>query len=133
MIGLDTSVVLRLLLTDDPAQKIRAAKLIEQARRSETRVIITLAVVLEMEWVLRNSAKMSKAQVLSVFNLLLESYDIEIDNEKALEQALHIYDNAASGFAECLFLAQYQRIGCDTMLTFDIRAARMTGAQLVAG
>ena len=133
MIGLDTSVVLRLLLTDDPAQKIRAAKLIEQARRSETRVIITLAVVLEMEWVLRNSARMSKAQVLSVFNLLLESYDIEIDNEKALEQALHIYDNAASGFAECLFLAQYQRIGCDTMLTFDIRAARMTGAQLVAG
>ena len=133
MIGLDTSVVLRLLLTDDPAQKIRAAKLIEQARRSETRVIITLAVVLEMGWVLRSSAKMSKAQVLSVFNLLLESYDIEIDNEKALEQALHIYDNAASGFAECLFLAQYQRIGCDTMLTFDTKAARMTGAQLVAG
>ena len=133
MIGLDTNVMLRLLLTDDPEQKIRVVKLIQQARRSETTVIITLAVVLEMEWVLRSNAKMNKAQVLNVFNLLLESHDIEIDNEKVLEQALHIYDNAVSDFAECLFLAQYQRLGCDTMLTFDTKAARMTGVELVAG
>ena len=131
MIGLDTNVVLRLLLTDDPAQKIRANKFIQQAKRLDTRVIITLAVVLEMEWVLRSSAKMNKAEVLNIFNLLLESYDIEIDNEKVLEQALHIYENAASDFAECLFLAQYQRLGCSTMVTFDAKAARMAGVELV--
>lgn len=133
MIGLDTNVVLRLLLNDDPAQKMRAAKLIQQAKKLDTRTIITLAVVLEMEWVLRSRAKMSKTQTLIVFDLLLESYDIEIDNEKALEQALHIYANTAADFAECLFLAQYQRMGCDTMLTFDAKAARMAGVELVPG
>ncbi len=132
MIGLDTNVVLRLLLSDDPAQKMRATKFIHQAKRLDTRVIVTLAVVLEMEWVLRSSAKMNKAEVLTIFNLLLESYDIEIDNEKVLEQALHIYENAASDFAECLSLAQYQRMGCSTMMTFDAKAARMTGVDLVA-
>ena len=132
MVGLDTNVVLRLLLSDDPAQKMRAAKFIQQAKKLDTRIIITLAVVLEMEWVLRSSAKMDKTQVLNVFNLLLESYDIEIDNEKVLEQVLHVYENAASDFAECLFLAQYQRMGCSTMLTFDAKAARMTGVELVA-
>ena len=132
MIGLDTNVVLRLLLSDDPAQKMRAAKFIQQAIRLDTKIIITLAVVLEMEWVLRSSAKMNKAEVLNILNLLLESYDIEIDNEKVLEQALHIYENAASDFAECLFLAQYQRMGCSTMMTFDAKAARMTGVDLVA-
>ena len=133
MVGLDTNVVLRLLLTDDLGQKLRAAKFIQQAKRLDTGIIITLAVVLEMEWVLRSSAKMNKAEVLTIFNLLLESYDIEIDNEKVLEQALHIYENAASDFAECLFLAQYQRMGCDTMMTFDAKAARMAGVELVAG
>lgn len=133
MIGLDTNVVLRLLLNDDPAQKMRAAKLIQQAKKLDPRTIITLAVVLEMEWVLRSRAKMSKTQTLIVFDLLLESYDIEIDNEKALEQALHIYANTAADFAECLFLAQYQRMGCDTMLTFDAKAARMAGVELVPG
>ena len=133
MIGLDTNVVLRLLLNDDPKQRLRAASAIAQAKKSDITVTITLAVVLELEWVLRSSAKMGKAQILSVFNLLLESYDIEIDNEKVLEQALHIYDGSAADFAECLFLAQYQRMGCHTMLTFDNKAARMTGVQLVAG
>ena len=132
MIGLDTNVVLRLLLNDDLKQRQRAVKAIQQAKVLAVRVTITLAVVLEMEWVLRSVAKMTKPQVLSVFDLLLESYDIEIDNEKALEQALHIYANAAADFAECLFLAQYQRMGCQTMLTFDAKAARMAGVQLVA-
>ena len=132
MIGLDTNVVLRLLLNDDLKQRQRAVKAIQQAKVIAVRVTITLAVVLEMEWVLRSVAKMTKPQVLSVFDLLLESYDIEIDNEKALEQALHIYANAAADFAECLFLAQYQRMGCQTMLTFDAKAARMAGVQLVA-
>ena len=131
MIGLDTNVVLRLLLSDDPAQKMRAAKFIQQAKRLDTRIIITLAVVLEMEWVLRSSAKMNKAQTMSVFDLLLESYDVEIENEKVLEEALHIYASAAADFAECLFLAQYQRMGCDSMMTFDAKAARMTGVELV--
>ena len=132
MIGLDTNVVLRLLLNDDLKQRQRAVKAIQQAKVLAVRVTITLAVVLEMEWVLRSIAKMTKPQVLSVFDLLLESYDIEIDNEKVLEQALHIYANAAADFAECLFLAQYQRMGCQTMLTFDTKAARMAGVQLVA-
>ena len=133
MIGLDTNVVLRLLLSDDPAQKMRAAKFIQQAKRLDTRIIITLPVVLEMEWVLRSSAKMSKAQTMSVFDLLLESYDIEIEDEKVLEQALHMYANAAADFAECLFLAQYQRMGCDSMMTFDAKAARMAGVELFGG
>ena len=132
MIGLDTNVVLRLLLNDDIKQRQRAVKAIQQAKVLAVRVTITLAVVLEMEWLLRSIVKMTKPQVLSVFDLLLESYDIEIDNEKALEQALHIYANAAADFAECLFLAQYQRMGCQTMLTFDAKAARMAGVQLVA-
>ena len=132
MIGLDTNVVLRLLLNDDLKQRQRAVKAIQQAKVLAVRVTITLTVVLEMEWVLRSIAKMTKPQVLSVFDLLLESHDIEIENEKVLEQALYIYANAACDFAECLFLAQYQRMGCQTMLTFDAKAARMAGVQLVA-
>ena len=132
MIGLDTNVVLRLLLNDDPEQRLHVVRAIQQTRRLAITVTITLAVVLEMEWVLRSIAKMTKPQVLSFFDLLLEAHDIEIDNEKVLEQALHLYTNAACDFAECLFLAQYQRMGCQTMVTFDAKAARMAGVQLVA-
>ena len=134
MLGLDTNVIVRLLLDDDPMQKRRASKAIARAKAAGTPVMLALAlaVVLELEWVLRSSAKMDKAQVLAVFRLLLESYDVQIENEKVLEQAVHTYQNASADFGECLFLAQYQRMGCQTMLTFDAKAAPMQGVSLVA-
>ena len=132
MLGLDTNVILRLLLDDDPAQKKRVSRAIERAKTEGLPVMLALAVVLELEWVLRSNAKMDKAQVLGVFRLLLESYDVQIENEKVLEQAVHTYQNASADFGECLFLAQYQRMGCQTMLTFDAIAARMEGVSLVA-
>ena len=132
MLGLDTNVILRLLLGDDPAQKKRASRAIERAKTEGLPVMLALAVVLELEWVLRSSARMDKAQVLGIFRLLLESYDVQIENEKVLEQAIHTYQHATVDFAECLFLAQYQQMGCQTMLTFDTKAARIDGVSLVA-
>ena len=132
MLGLDTNVILRLLLADDPVQKKRASKTIARAKATGRPVMLALAVVLELEWVLRSSARMDKAQVLAIFRLLLESYDVQIENEKVLEQAVHTYQNASADFGECLFLAQYQRMGCQTMLTFDAKAARIEGVSLVA-
>ena len=132
MLGLDTNVILRLLLADDPVQKKRASKTIARAKAAGIPVMLGLGVVLELEWVLRSNAKMDKAQVLGIFRLLLESYDVQIENEKVLEQAVHTYQNASADFGECLFLAQYQRMGCQTMLTFDAKAARMEGVLLVA-
>ena len=124
--------MVRLLLDDDPLQKRRAAKAIARAKAAGTRVMLSLGVVLELEWVLRSSARMNKAQVLGIFRLLLESYDVQIENEKVLEQAIHTYRHATVDFAECLFLAQYQRMGCQTMLTFDTKAARIDSVSLVA-
>ena len=69
----------------------------------------------------------------SISNLQLKSHDLEIENEKVLEQALHMHAHATTDFAEALFLAQGQRMGCGTMLTFDAKAARMTAVERVAG
>ena len=132
MLGLDANVILRLLLADDPAQAKRASKAIARAKAAGTTVMLGLGVVLELEWVLRSTARMDKAQVLGIFRLLLESYDVQVENEKVLEQAVHTYQNASADFGECLFLAQYQHMGCQTVLTFDAKAARMEGFSLVA-
>ena len=71
-------------------------------------------------------------EFLGVARKLLETRDIEIDNEAVLEQALRTYEKSTADFSECLFLAHYLQLGCDTMMTFDAKAARMTGVELVA-
>lgn len=132
MIGLDTNVVTRLLLADDHAQTQRVVKLLKSAQANGTAVLLTLEVIQEVEWVLRSSAKKTKLEFLGLARQLLEARDIEINNEAVLEQALRTYEKSTADFSECLFLAHYQQLGCDTMLTFDAKAARMTGVDLVA-
>lgn len=132
MIGLDTNVVVRLLLADDQAQTQRVVRFLERAQADSTTVMLTLEVIQEVEWVLRGSAKKTKSEFLGIARKLLETRDIEIDNEAILEQALRTYEKSTADFSECLFLAHYRQLGCDTMLTFDTKAARMTGVELVA-
>lgn len=133
MIGLDTNVVVRLLLADDHAQTQRVVKFLKSAQARGTKVVLTLEVIQEVEWVLRSSAKKSKLEFLGLAKRLLESRDIHIENEAVLEQALRTYEKSTADFSECLFLAHYQQLGCETMLTFDAKAARMAGVELIAG
>lgn len=132
MIGLDTNIIARLLLADDALQTQRAIRFLKTAQAHRTPVLLTLEVILELEWVLRSSAKKTKLEFLSLVRQLLEARDIEIHNESVLEQALRTYEKSTADFSECLFLAHYQQLGCDTMLTFDAKAARITGAEWVA-
>ena len=131
MIGLDTNVVVRLMLADDRVQTQLAVKLLKAAQAQGTTVVLTLEVVQEIEWVLRSSAKKTKLEFLGLARQLLEARDIQIDNEAVLEQALRTYEKSSADFSECLFLAHYQRLGCRAMLTFDAKAARMEGVELV--
>lgn len=131
MLGLDTNVIARIVLADDPVQTAQALAVIAQAQADDETLVLCLATVLELEWVLRSRAKLDKPQVLLIFKRLLETQDLQIDNEQVLEQAIYAYEHGPADFPECLFLAQYQRMGCRAMLTFDAKAARLGGVELV--
>lgn len=131
MLGLDTNVIARIVLADDAVQTAQALASIAQAQANGETVVLALATVLELEWVLRSCAKLDKPQVLLVFKRLLETQDLQIDQEQVLEQAIYVYEHGSADFPECLFWAQYQRMGCRAMLTFDAKAARLDGVALV--
>jgi len=48
-----------------------------------------------------------------------------------LEQALYAVENANADFADCLIPARTLRSGSTSMLTFDSRAAKLAGAELL--
>ncbi len=127
MIGLDTNVLARIVLADDAKQTRQALELLSACDASGELIAVSLSVILELEWVLRSAAKLDKPAVITVFRQLLETAPLEIDNEAALEHALYLYEGegAKADFAECLFSAQYHRIGCRDMASFDKKAQRM--------
>ena len=54
MLGIDTNVLVRFLVRDDPEQFERARRLIKREVGGGETVLISLLVLLETEWVLRS-------------------------------------------------------------------------------
>jgi predicted nucleic-acid-binding protein len=131
--GLDTNVLLRFLLRDDRRQAAAARAAIEEALAAGEPAVVSLVTLAETEWVLRSNAQLGKPDVLAIFRKLLETRDLVFENEDAVEEAIFLYEQSKADFAECLMLAQYRRLGCTAMLTFDVRAAKLPGAELVRG
>jgi predicted nucleic-acid-binding protein len=127
MLGVDTNVLVRYLLRDDPLQYERARRLIaREARRSEP-VSVSLLGLLETEWVLRSRYEVTKAETLTVFSVMLEAADLRIEDEPSVEQALYSWKDSTADFADCLIDARNRRLGCRATATFDERALKLSG------
>jgi predicted nucleic-acid-binding protein len=127
MLGIDTNVVVRLIISDDAEQTRRARKLIEQALSRDEPVLVSLLVLLESEWVLRSRYGFNREALLRIFHALLEARELSFEDEPALEEALFHWKDSACGFSDCLITAHNRQMGCRATATFDGKAARLPG------
>jgi predicted nucleic-acid-binding protein len=127
--ALDTNVLVRLLVGDDPDQTRVARAAVAQAARASDPLFVPLTVVLELEWVLRVSYRYSKDQVMAAISALLEARELEFHEEGSVERALHYYREGGADFAECLHLGCAATAARIPLWTFDRRAARLPDAR----
>ena len=88
-------------------------------------------VTLELEWVLRASFDYAKDEVMAALSSLFSAAELSFESERALEVALHLYRNGTADFADCLHIALAAQAGESPLWTFDRRAARVSGAQMM--
>ena len=131
MPSLDTNVLVRLLVGDDLRQTQQAEALARRSAETEEALFIPLTVALELEWVLRSRYRFPKDTVLAAFVNLLETREIEFQDEGSVERALFFYRSKNADFAECLHLGCAVTHGRLPLVTFDAQAARLDGAQLL--
>ena len=113
MIGLDTNVLVRFLVRDDPAQFDKVLELIQREWREGRLILISQLVVLETEWVLRSRYRLGKSALLAAFASLLGAREFEIEDEASLEQALFVWRSSSADFAECQIGARHLGHRCE--------------------
>ncbi len=131
MPGLDTNVLVRWIMDDDPRQARRVQRLFEEVREQRSPLFVPSTVVLELEWVLRSRYKLDKAIVVNAFNALLETQELEFQDEPALERAMSLYRQSSADFADCMHAGQCGSAGRAPMITFDDTAARLPNVELL--
>ena len=130
MIGLDTNILVRYFIKDDPQQTRLAVNLIFSLSPSEPGWI-GVAIFMELDWVLNNVLKVKKDRVVEIFDTLLASRELVVENMETVREALQLYRFRNTDFSDCLIAASAKAAGCSRTVTFDHRAARDAGMDLI--
>lgn len=130
MTGLDTNVLVRYVMQDDPRQSPRATRLVESLS-AEAPGFVPVVTLVELVWVLSGSYGLSRAQVAAVLETLLRSKELVIDRAEIVAQALSRYSAAGADFADALIERIATAAGCGTTVTFDAGATKAAGMTLV--
>ncbi len=116
MIALDTNVVVRLLVDDDPGQTRRARRLIERGP-----ALVVPTVLLETEWVLRGAYNIRPESIVRSLRSLLGLPELSVGSADAVAQALEWFERGLD-FADALHLAL--AADAEEFATFDARLAK---------
>lgn len=130
MIGLDTNVLLRHVMQDDPAQSKKATSIIE-GLTAEDPGYISHVVLAELAWVLERSYKIPDATIASTIVGILHIGTFVVQDEDAVVLALRAMSDGRGTFADALISILSERAGCDRTLTFDKRAMGLPGFELI--
>ena len=127
MIGIDTNVLIRHLVQDDPGQSRAATHIITKQCTRDDPGFINRIVLCEMVWVLESAYGYSKETVVSVLDKLLRTSQFKIEDPQSTWTAFRMYQHGKADFADCLLGAPNRLAGCDSTVTFDHAASKLEG------
>lgn len=131
MTGLDTNVLVRYLVQDDPKQSQLATTCIETRCTSDSPGCVNLVVLCELTWVLSRGYGYGRDAVASVLRGILSSPELFVEEDEAVWQALKLYEQSSAGFADCLIGIQNRRAGASVTVTFDRKASKDSNFELL--
>lgn len=131
MAAIDTNVLVRFLVHDDPAQAATATELIRRSAAAGESLFLPITVVLELEWVLRSSYGFAKADIGRTIAHLLSTNELSFQSEAALEFALLLWRRGRADFSDCVHVALATDAGEQPLWTFDKAASGIAGAEFL--
>ncbi len=131
MIGLDTNVLVRYIMQDDPKQSPRASKLIESLD-GDNPGYITLVSVIELYWVLTSCYALTREQVTQALEAILRTKQLLVERADQVMRALQVFAKGKADFADCLIERSASGAGCTQTMTFDVGASKHAGMDLVS-
>jgi predicted nucleic-acid-binding protein len=121
MKGLDTSILIRYLVQDDPIQSPRASKIIEKLTE-QAPGFVTVVVIAEAAWVLRSRYKATPVEIADAVERILSIGSLKVQNEQQVYEAVVAVRSGEGTLADALIGTLGGSAGCTKTLTFDSRS-----------
>jgi len=128
---LDTNVLLRHLLQDDPEQSMKASAFLERLEHGELKARIADTVVFETVFNLQRRHGVTKAAIRDELLPLIELPAIELPNKHRLRRVFELYVDSNISFADAYHVALMEQLGIEEIATFDRDFDRLPGIRRV--
>lgn len=122
-ITVDTNVLVRAVVYDDPAQASVAANILTEAEL----IVVALPCLCEFVWVLRRVYNFNSSDAANAIRALLAATNVEV-NRPAVKAGLSILE-AGGDFADGVIAYEGNWHGGETFVSFDKKAVTLLTAQ----
>ena len=127
ILALDTNVVVRALVHDDPAQTEVAARYFRRADAGEIRLFISTVVLCELEWVLASRYRFRRGEIGDVLERLLLAPALEFEEREAFTRSLGGYRAGKGDLSDYFIRESARTAGCLPVITFEKTLPREEG------
>lgn len=122
-IAVDTNVLLRDALQDEPRQSPLASKTLQNAEL----VIVPTPALCEFVWVMRRLYKRTAAEIAASLRLLMNGSNVEIDRPAA-EAGLDVLEDGGD-FADGVIAYEGAWLGAEEFVSFDKQSVKILKSQ----
>jgi predicted nucleic-acid-binding protein len=131
MIGIDTNILVRYIVQDDPKQSNKATHFIESHCSLATPGFINSIVLCELVWVLESAYEYAREDIAKVIEMILRTRQFHIQEPELMWRSLQGYREKTVDFSDHYITHANVLHGCEYTITFDKKAARLDHAQLL--
>jgi predicted nucleic-acid-binding protein len=128
VIALDTNILVRYFVRDDPVQAERARAYVDAELSEDNPGFVSLVVLAELDWVCRRVYRLAAADVRMAIRKLTGARQIVIESEEMVKTAL---ESGHDDLADQLIDGIGRAVGCTHTVTFDRKFARLDGVELL--
>ena len=127
MMALDTNVLVRFLVEDDPLQSRAAQRLVKKAIQAKDVLFLSDLVLVETVWVLGRSYRLARDEIGKILQILLSAQHLRFESTDRLSRALRAYQRGKGGFADYLIRELARDHGAAEVATFDRKLLKEAG------
>jgi predicted nucleic-acid-binding protein len=127
MTGLDTSVLVRLLVEDDAEQTAGARALVQRAGDAGEPLFVSELVACELVWVLESAYGFRREEIAGALAGLLDARQLLFRDRDALRRSLESFGDGGGDFSDYVGRELALQAGCESVATFDRALLREAG------
>jgi len=131
LIGLDTNVLVRYIVEDEPKQTKIATDFISKNCSLDSPCLIGQISLCELTWVLESNYGQSRKKISLIIEKILMVGELEVLNSEVAWKALNDYKTSNADFSDHLLARKNESEGCEVTVTFDKKASKQPAFRLL--